>query len=609
MARRLLYADLPVKRSHRPERFEERMSISRAWALILVLILAAATPAAAQQVVYSQGFDAPAQGWLLNSLWATDATPASAPGGAVRSGAGSLNFNNGTNYQGTQRGTAASPAISIQGAATLRFFCNYRTETTGTTYDRRSVEVRLNGATVATHVLSSQTTAAAPSRCGAMGTWHRHDVAVPAPAGAATPASLQVVFVFDSVDAQSNAFPGWFVDDLAVETRAPIDAFSALSRTTRDFRDFSVRTSIRPDKSVEIARSSPTARFALVTGQATAAEHLALVTALNAASLSTIAQAIPDPNTYIVAPTTFSLEVTSAVAANQNTIGGSLGVYGQWSARLAPVMQAIQVIENRLLGGGASGDDHGNDVAGATELDSTANHTTAGEINPAGDVDFFRVVDPTPIIMIYPPPQKTYTIEASVVGNMDTVIDVYAADGTTLLGTNDDAAGLGMGSRVAVTIGQGSLLYVKVRHYSATGQGTYAIRATGGSQPGAGVDDHGNSAAAATQIQVGGAATAGSIGAAGDVDWFKFVQPGIAIFPPPAVTFTIQTTVNGTMDTVIELYAADGTTLLASNDDGAGLGYASKIVYTGTVKTGYSLKVRHYGATGTGSYTLSVTAN
>ncbi len=579
------------------------MRISKAWALVLVL--AAATPAAAQQVVYSQGFDGQASGWQLGGLWAMDGSPASMTGGAARSGSGSLNFNNGTNYQGISRGTAVSPSISIQGSATLRFYCNYRTETTGTSYDRRSVQVRVNGTTAATYVLTSQSTSAAPARCGAMGTWHRHDVAVPVPAGA-TSASFQIAFGFDSVDSQSNAFPGWFIDDFAVETRTA-EPFSALSRTTLDFRQLSTRTSVRPDRSIEIGRSSPTARFALVTGQATNAEWQTLTQALNGANLSTIARTIPDPNTYIVAPTSFVLEVTSAIAATQNTIAGSLGVYGQWSARLAPVMQAVQAIESRLLG---AGDDHGNTVASATDLDVTANHVTAGEIDTAGDVDFFRIVDPTPVIAIFPPPQKTYTVEATVVGNTDTVIDLYAADGTTLLGSNDDAAGLGLGSRVAVTAAHGATIYGKLRHFSATGTGSYSIRATGssGSTPGT-PDDHGNTAAAATQIQVGGGANAGSIGTAGDVDWFKFTQPGLAIFPPPPATFTIQTTVAGNMDTVIDLYAADGTTLLASNDDAAGLGYASKIVYTGTVKTMYTLKVRHYGTTGTGSYTLSVTAN
>lgn len=583
------------------------MRISRAWAAILILGAAAAAPAAAQQVLYIEGFDAPAQGWRLSGLWAMDGSPSTMTGGAAHTGSGSLNFNNGTDYRGISRGWAVSPSIAVQGSATVRFYCNYRTETTGTAFDRRTVEVRVNGTAVATLPLSSRSTAAAPARCAAMGTWHRHDVAVPVPGGAAS-ASVEILFGFDSVDGYSNAFPGWFIDDVLVETAA-VDAFRTLARTTLDFRQLSTRTSIRPDRGVEISRSSPTARYALVTGRATDAEWQALIQTLGAANLATIPSTIPDPNVYVVAPTTFVLEVTSAIPANQNTISGSLGVYGQWAARLSPFMQAIEAIEARLLAGGTTGDDHGNNTGSATDLDVTASAPAAGTIDPAGDVDVFRVVDPTPVILIYPPPQKTYTVEATVTGNMDTVLELYAENGTTLLASNDDAPGLGLGSRVTVTTAHGATLYAKVRHYSATGTGAYAIRATGSSVVSGTADDHGNVPAAATPIQTDGSPNAGTIGFAGDVDWFKFTHPGVAIFPPPPVTLTIETTVVGNMDTVIELYADDGTTLLASNDDAPGLGYASKLVYTGTVKTAYFLVVRHYSASGTGSYTVAVTGN
>ena len=62
----------------------------------------------------------------------------------------------------------------------------------------------------------------------------------------------------------------------------------------------------------------------------------------------------------------------------------------------------------------------------------------------------------------------------------------------------------------------------------------------------------------------------------------------------------------GNMDTVLELYAADGMTLLASNDDAPGLGLASHLEYEGPLGV-YYVKVRHYSGSGVGDYTVSVT--
>jgi hypothetical protein len=116
----------------------------------------------------------------------------------------------------------------------------------------------------------------------------------------------------------------------------------------------------------------------------------------------------------------------------------------------------------------------------------------------------------------------------------------------------------------------------------------------------AGGDDHCNEPApCATPLEINGSGTDGRIETAGDVDWFQLrVLQG--------VDYDIQTLDLGPgSDTVLSLYREDGTTLIASDDDG-GLGYASKIAWTGDGNEVLYLRVNHYSPSGTGTYRVAV---
>ncbi len=586
----------------------------RRFALFATLALAAS--AHAQSTVsapYRTDFEHGAGGWTLQGLWHVDASPASVAGGAAYSGDRSLNFNDGRGYPGVQRAACQSPTIRASAMVehVLRFRCNYVTETLGPRFDRRRVRVRVNGRTVLDEQLASTSGTPAPARCAAMGVWHTHELRIPAPS-ATRSFFIQVEFVFDSVDDMFNDFPGWFIDDVELNPAAPAAApFDLVQRSTLDFRDLSTTTIIDANRDVLITRSQPNVRFAPVRGRVTDAEWRALTGAVRAARLASVPGRIPDPNTYVVRPTSFRLEVRSRVRELANTVEGHLGVYGRWDAQVRPLMEAIAAIEQRVLGsaGGApGGDDHGDSPQAATVVPiEPAQPPVAGTIDPPGDVDWFRLQDTTPVIAIYPPPQRTYVFETSVQGGMDTVIELYAADGATLLATNDDAAGLGLGSRLRYTAPHGTVFYLKVRHYSPAGTGSYVLRAgTANGAPAAGGDDHANTPAGATALTIGDPPRAGAIETPGDVDWFRFDTVAAAIYPPPQLTYVIETSVQGNMDTVIELYTGDGATLLATNDDAPGLGLASRIVYTGPAGQSYRVKVRHYSASGTGAYTIAV---
>lgn len=108
------------------------------------------------------------------------------------------------------------------------------------------------------------------------------------------------------------------------------------------------------------------------------------------------------------------------------------------------------------------------------------------------------------------------------------------------------------------------------------------------------VDDFGNSPATASNVAPG-AAVNGSIGHAGDADYFKIVVPQSG---------TLQVWTTGTLDTYGALYNPNGTEV-GSNDDGGGAdGSNFRILRLVTPGTWYVM-VRAYDAVTTGSYTLN----
>ncbi|HNH34547.1 MAG TPA: Calx-beta domain-containing protein, partial [Rhodocyclaceae bacterium] len=86
----------------------------------------------------------------------------------------------------------------------------------------------------------------------------------------------------------------------------------------------------------------------------------------------------------------------------------------------------------------------------------------------------------------------------------------------------------------------------------------------------------------------------------GDKDWFKvelaagFTYEFVGIAPPGA----------GNVDPVVSLYAANGNTLLASDDNGLG-GTWSRLTYTPTVSGTYFIEMRDKTGLGTGDYALA----
>jgi M6 family metalloprotease-like protein len=110
-------------------------------------------------------------------------------------------------------------------------------------------------------------------------------------------------------------------------------------------------------------------------------------------------------------------------------------------------------------------------------------------------------------------------------------------------------------------------------------------------QTGANIDDHGNSIATATPVELN-AVTSGSIEAAGDNDYFRVNVTG-------GGSLTVETT--GDTDTYGYLLDAAGNQLAYDDDTGVATNFRINYPVTAGI---YYVRVRHYYSTGTGSYQL-----
>ncbi|MEK6304146.1 MAG: HYR domain-containing protein [Acidobacteriota bacterium] len=247
-----------------------------------------------------------------------------------------------------------------------------------------------------------------------------------------------------------------------------------------------------------------------------------------------------------------------------------------------------------------------------------------GTVSPSADLDFFRV-DGVPAgakAWFY-----TDTGGALVAGDRDSFVEILAANGTTIIESDDDD-GTGNGGDGSVETGFAS----SIAGRTLTAGGTYFFRVRGfGTFPGTSVVnpyrmfltitnvaataevEANNTAATAnpivTAVQTTGVRS-GAIGVSGDVDFYSVVATaGNILFisvdgDPPRTDAT-------TLDGVIQLFAPDGTTGLIVGEVDSGFGFANNseafdfnISTTGT----YFVRVAGFSTEAGRNYNIMVSA-
>ncbi|MGD9495441.1 MAG: S8 family serine peptidase [Armatimonadota bacterium] len=192
-----------------------------------------------------------------------------------------------------------------------------------------------------------------------------------------------------------------------------------------------------------------------------------------------------------------------------------------------------------------------------------------------------------------------YRIE-TFVGSADTYLTLYAADGTSVLGYNDDREASDDSSEILWTAPAAGTYYAMVRHYDArSGTGDYELAVTdlhGTIGPDGYEPDDVATDANQIQTRVGGRQLH-TFHVGGDQDWLYFDASR-------NTTYVIETEV-GSADTCLCLFDVDGTSLLDENDDYQGR--ASRIEWLCRAGGQYYVMVRERDAQhGTGDYIISI---
>lgn len=163
-----------------------------------------------RSVPYSEGFDTGANGWSGTGLWRLASVTL---GG--RAATQAWIFNNGTNYaDATYRaGDLTSPPIVLPSTGTyyLRFAYYMDTEDGNTYWDQRFVQVSADGGPFEDLVQLSD------DRQGGQTWWNYPPVNLQKYAGK----KIRLRFHLDTIDQDYNAFKGWAVDDVSINTTAP----------------------------------------------------------------------------------------------------------------------------------------------------------------------------------------------------------------------------------------------------------------------------------------------------------------------------------------------------------------------------------------------------
>ena len=114
-------------------------------------------------------------------------------------------------------------------------------------------------------------------------------------------------------------------------------------------------------------------------------------------------------------------------------------------------------------GGGGGGDDHGDSPSAATAL--AVGSSRSGQIEPGGDVDYFRVQV-----------SASGDLTVHTTGSLDTRGQLEDSAGAVL--ARDDDGGDGYNFRIAHAVSAGTY-YLKVEGYNASTTGSYTIHASG----------------------------------------------------------------------------------------------------------------------------------
>jgi hypothetical protein len=180
------------------------------------------TPVVGLGLPYTENFDGASPGWTATGLWHAVDTGTANPYALAQSPTKSWWYGQDAtgNYStgATTSGALTSPPIAISGSPTLTFYSWYETESSGTSYDQRWLQISVNGGAFSfVQQFSGEV----------MDSWGQKSISLAAYNGS----TVQLRFYFDSVDSISNTYRGWYVDSLSISVAGAPTSTQTSTRT------------------------------------------------------------------------------------------------------------------------------------------------------------------------------------------------------------------------------------------------------------------------------------------------------------------------------------------------------------------------------------------
>ncbi len=207
-----------------------------------------------------------------------------------------------------------------------------------------------------------------------------------------------------------------------------------------------------------------------------------------------------------------------------------------------------------------------------------------GELGPAGDRDWYR------LDLGEGQGVRIGLNTAETGGLADPYVVVYSADGGELV--RDDDGGEGLNSWLEFTATGAGAYYVEVRGFTDDAAGRYVLSITQG--------EIGDTPDGAEYLDPMSDGRTGTIGAAGDVDWFAVAM----VEGRPYRLYAEGADPEPLADPLLKLYDQQGNEVAMDDDGGAGLN--SYLNYTSVTGGVYFAAVSSYDETALGRYALRV---
>lgn len=154
-------------------------------------------------IIFKDDMESGINGWAAESLWHQETLRSKSPTTSWAYNTGSPDYN----YNTDQRnyGKLTSPVIDLSGysSAVLTFQYLYNTETSGTSWDQRWVEIWVDGVINKAVQLSGDP----------MMVWNQYSWDISSYVGKS---NIQIKFRFDTIDSVYNNYEGWYIDDVII---------------------------------------------------------------------------------------------------------------------------------------------------------------------------------------------------------------------------------------------------------------------------------------------------------------------------------------------------------------------------------------------------------